>query len=69
LGSYVALAALSQKCKLAPPAIDVILRAVIYVQDGVTIDHALPVFVSVCGSQEEIKEIPQSAILELGKVP
>ncbi|KAG6836982.1 hypothetical protein H0H93_016935 [Arthromyces matolae] len=71
LGSYVLLAALSQKCRIVPAALTVILNAMSKCAEFVLLQQYINAILSVCEAQEELENFSEtmvSSILRLENI-
>ncbi|KAL0575096.1 snoRNA-binding rRNA-processing protein utp10 [Marasmius crinis-equi] len=62
LGSYVLIAALSQKCSLTPDALKALLVAMISCAHKVSVTQATNALIAACEAQEVLDDLPSSSV-------
>ena len=62
LGSYILLASLSQKCKISPAALQVVVAEVVSASHSVRTDQLVQTLVAVCGPQDVLEKWPNEVV-------
>ncbi|KAG6888637.1 hypothetical protein C0992_007989 [Termitomyces sp. T32_za158] len=69
LGSYVLLAALSHKCRIAPAALSVILNAMTTCAENVVPQQYISAILSVCEPQDELEGFSKATVQAILRIP
>ncbi|KAG6902641.1 hypothetical protein C0995_013766 [Termitomyces sp. Mi166 len=69
LGSYVLLAALSQKCRIAPAALSAILNAMTTCAENVLPQQYVNAILSVCEPQDELEVFSKATLKAILRIP
>ncbi|KAG5336970.1 hypothetical protein C0989_011380 [Termitomyces sp. Mn162] len=69
LGSYVLLAALSQKCRIAPAALSVVLNAMTNGAENILSQQYISAILSVCEPQDELEGFFEATLKAMLRIP
>ncbi|KAG5718058.1 U3 small nucleolar RNA-associated protein 10, partial [Termitomyces sp. T112] len=69
LGSYVLLAALSQKCRIAPAALSVVLNAMTNGAENILSQQYINAILSVCEPQDELEAFSEATLEAMLHIP
>lgn len=69
LGSFLVLAAISQKARLTPKAVKSILTAVVGCAERVSPKQLIRTLVGICAPQDQLEKLPSSVVKALLTIP